>query len=294
MTETLTLFNSHNIVEMYNFKEKVYSNGLVKLKKYSFDNIKGLPCNNSHNGKSTEKQLEQYLKKRVKERREKIIDIAFSNSWKYFLTLTFDPKNKKYFPLGYSHEQAIKLLTKWLNNQRKKNKDMKYIIVSEFHKESGHLHFHGLFSHVNWSLTEAINPKTNKSIILNDTQIYNLNDYTFGFSTISLIKDSSKVSIYLSKYITKDLISLKNRKVFWHSRNLSIPKVNFKYVNVSLKEYVNTLENYNILFYKQFEHERSLIEVATTTIPQGEVKRSAKTKEGCDKHSFSEFSPPNI
>lgn len=265
MTETLTLFNSHNIVEMYNFKEKVYSNGLVKLKKYSFDNIKGLSCNYSHNGTSTDKQLEQYLKKRVKERREKIIDIAFSNSWEYFLTLTFDPKNKKYFPFGYSHDQAIKLLTKWLNNQRKKNIYMKYIIVSEFHKESGHLHFHGLFSHVNWSLSKAINPKTNNPIILNDTQIYNLNDYTLGFSTISLIKDSSKVSIYLSKYITKDLISLKNRKVFWRSRNLSLPQVNFKYINVKLTDYVNNLENDQLLFYKQFEHLRSSIEVAAMT-----------------------------
>ena len=193
MNDTLTLTNSNNIYEFYNVKEKVFPNDLVKIKKYSFESVKGRVGDNSHKGNSTAEQLQKYLKKRVKERKEKIIDIAFSNSWKYFITLTFDSNNIINFPNGYSHDRAIQLLVSWLNNQRHKNKGMRYIIVSEFHK-NGNLHFHGLFSHVNWTITPAINPHNNKYIYDNDTQIFNLEDYDLGFTTISEIKDSRKVS----------------------------------------------------------------------------------------------------
>lgn len=265
MSDTLTLNNSHNIYEAFNLKEKVYPSGLVKQKKYSYDILKGRLQKNRHNGTSTEEQLEKYLKKRVKERREKIIDLAFSNSWEYFVTFTYDSKDKDNFPNGYTHKQAIELMKKWLNNQRHKNNDMIYLLVSEFHKESGHLHFHGLFSHVRWDLSVAINSKTNKPLSLNGTPIYNLNDYEYGFTTISEIQDSKKVSIYLSKYITKDLVSLKDSKVFWHSRNLSSPKIMFKYIDVSLHDYLSSLENVNVTYYNQFEHNNSTIEVSTMT-----------------------------
>lgn len=262
--ETLTLINDSTIFEAFNVKEKIYSNGFTKIKKYSFDIIKGrCTKNNIHNGNSTDSQLEKYLKKRIKERREKIVDISLCNSWEYFVTLTFDPNNKEYFPNGYDYSQATNLMKKWLNNQKHKNKHMRYIIVQEFMKESGLVHFHGLFSCINWDLSIATNPNKHfEPIIINGSQIYNLEDYDFGFSTVSIIKDTSKVSHYISKYITKDLITLHNKKVFWHSRNLSIPKLEFKYINDSL---INHLTNSNLLFYKSYDHLNSYIEVATMT-----------------------------
>lgn len=262
MTNTLTLNNFHNIYEIFNLKEKVYPTGLVKFKKYSFDTIKGQVSKNLHNGTSTQKQLDDYLKKRVKERREKIIDIAISNSWQYFATFTYNPKNEEFFPNGYSHEEAISLMVKWLNNLRTKNKGMRYIIVSEFMKESGLLHFHGLFSNVKWSLSQAYNYNTNEPLIVNDVPIYNLDDYDYGFTTVSQVKDTSSVSIYLSKYITKDLVSLKNKKVFWHSRNLSIPITNVSYIDTSLKDY---LKNEELSYYNEFKHLCSSLEIATMT-----------------------------
>lgn len=258
MNDTLTIESINGFVELYNTKEKVYSSGFTKLKRNSFDTIKGKSKDNSHNGKSTDEQLQKYLKKRVKERKEKIIDIAFCNNWLYFITLTFDTKNKEYFPNGYSHETAIELLKKWINNQHHKNKNMRYILVSEFHKESGNLHFHGLFNNVNWSFSSAINPHTGKEIIQNGCKVYNLNDYKYGFTTISEIKDTRKVSIYLSKYITKDLISLKNKKVFWYSRNLNRPKIYYRYLPMQLKDYLKD----NIDYYNIFEKDNCKIEIA--------------------------------
>lgn len=259
MSDTLTIRSVNGIYEIFNLTTKIYPSGFSKLKKNSFDTIKGRLIDNRHNGKSTEKELEKYLKKRVKERKEKIIDLAYCNSWKYFITLTFDTKNKEYFPKGYSHEQAILLLKKWINNQHNQNRGMRYIIVSEFHKESGNLHFHGLFNNVNWSMTESINPHTNKKIIKNGCQIYNLDNYKLGFTTISEIKDSRKVSLYLSKYITKDLISLKNKKVFWYSRNLEKPTIKYSYINSDLKEY---LKDSNLNYYNTFSKDHCKIEVA--------------------------------
>ena len=158
MSEPITLKNNSCIYKIYNTKVREYITGLVKIKRTSFDIVKGRVVNNKHNGNSTEEQLNKYLKKRVKERKEKIIDLAFNNSWEYFITLTFDSCNLNYFPNGYSHEVAISLMVKWLNNLRHKNKNMRYIIVSEFHKESKHLHFHGLFSNVDFDLSQSINP----------------------------------------------------------------------------------------------------------------------------------------
>ncbi len=78
----------------------------------------------------------------------------------------------------YSHEEAIDLLTKWINNQKHQNRNMSYILVPEFHKKSGHLHFHGLIGNVpKWKFSKAVNPHTGKLIKLNNTQIYNLDNY---------------------------------------------------------------------------------------------------------------------
>lgn len=257
--DTLIVTNNNSVYEIFNLKSKRYPNNLLKLKKCSFDTIKGLSKNNIHNGNSTEEQLKKYLKKRVKDRKEQIIDLALCNNWKYFVTLTFDSKNIEYFPNGYSHDRAIELLRKWIDNQKHKNNNMRYILVSEFHKESGNLHFHGLFNNVSWTLKESVNPHNGKLITKNGCQIFNLCDYSLGFTTISEIKDSRKVSYYLSKYITKDLISLKNKKVFWHSRNLDKPTLNYSYIDSSLETYIS---NKDCLFYKNYIKENSNIEIA--------------------------------
>lgn len=261
--DTLTINNVNGVYEIYNYTKKIMPNGSIKYKKYSYDTIKGFNRKvNLHNGTSTEEQLKKYEKKRLKERKDKIVDIALCNNWKYFITLTFNPNDKKIFPNGYNHIVAISLLKKWINNQKKKNKNMKYILVSEFHKVSGNLHFHGLFNNVKWDLIPSINPHNNSFIYENGVQIYNLNDYTLGFTSVSEIQDSRKVSFYLSKYITKDLISLKFKKVFWHSRNITLPIIEYGYSNISLSK---MLEDHVVDFYKKYETTNSSIEVAEKT-----------------------------
>ena len=101
-----------------------------------------------------------------------------------------------------------------LDYQRKRNPEMRYLIIPKLHK-SGRIHFHGVFSDVkNWSLSPAINPYTGESIIENNKQVYNLDNYKLGYTTVSKVENIEAVSHYISKYITKELLNLKNKKTY--------------------------------------------------------------------------------
>lgn len=258
---TLTVQNEHSFYEIYNTTKVIFKNGVEKVKKTSFDNVKGLTHKNSHNGTYSEEKLEEKTRKYLKEVRTNIINLAFNfNAWEYFITLTFDFRE-----IGeYSHDKAIELLTKWLDNQKHQNREMTYLLVPEFHK-SGQLHFHGLIANVpKWKFEEARNPNTNRLIKVNGLQIYNLKNYKLGFTTISKIQDQEKVSNYISKYATKDLITLKNKKRYWYSRNLEKPRTEYLYLEKSL---VEEYQDKNVTFLKTYDRENCSIELLNYQVP---------------------------
>ena len=258
MSQILTHYfeKEHIIVKEYNTRKKTFSNGIVKIKKNSFSSLKGICRYNLHNGSSSLEQLDEYTKKYLKNVRSNIIDLAlnFSN-WEYFITLTFSDKE-----IGeYTHEKAIEKLKKWINNQKHQNKDFTYFLVPEFHK-SGRLHFHGLIANVpKWKFEKARNPKNGRLIKVNNVQIYNLVNYKLGFTTISKIQNQEKVSNYISKYATKELITLKNKKRYWYSRNLDKPKLEFIYIDNNLADY---LKDNKLDYYKNFESDVRTVEIA--------------------------------
>lgn len=210
----------------------------------------------------TQEELEYKSQKRLKEVRTSIVDLGYNNRDKfdYFITLTFDDR----IVGEYSHDKAIECLTNWLNNQRHQNKGMFYILVPEFHK-SGRLHFHGLVGNVpNWKFSKAINSKTGKPMKVNNTQIYNLDNYNLGFTTISKIKDKEKVVSYISKYATKELIDLKCKKRYWASRNLDKPTIEYDYIDTNLNEY---LKGHDIKYYDVFKTDNREIELCNIQLP---------------------------
>lgn len=250
---------NHLKVYLYNSKFKIYSNGNFKAIKYSFDIVKGR-INETflHNGKSSKEELEHYHKQYLKVVRNEIIDLALNNLnlWEYFVTLTFND-----LELGgtYSHIKVLEKLQNWLKVQRRNNPNMYYLFVPEFHK-SGRIHFHGLVGNVpNWKLEKSRNSNNNRLIKVNGKQIYNLLNYKLGFSTISFIEDKFKVSLYISKYVTKDLIDLKHKKRYWYSRNLSKPKVFYSYFNGEL---LDLSDNFKMTNYLEIEKDNSQITIA--------------------------------
>lgn len=90
-------------------------------------------------------------------------------------------------------------------------------VMNEVYKRRFHFHF--LFNHFPFSELEDSGEKTE-----NGQVIYNLMNYTLGFTTCTLIQSLSASQYYVTKYISKDLIALsKGKRRYWSSKNLKKP-----------------------------------------------------------------------
>lgn len=173
---------------------------------------------------SKEERGERYdILKRAK---DKVFDIAFSNDWSYFLTITFDGSQYDFTNADF----VRKKLKKWLENQVAR-KDLKYLLIPERHKNGG-IHCHALindcFKMVDSGtrlVTGYNKPVTLKTIAEKNLNVrnvvYNIPEWKYGFSTaIPVDNNSAALAFYITKYITKG-----NKKIFgkyyWSSRNCS-------------------------------------------------------------------------
>lgn len=246
--------DDQGVVAEYNTVLKHFPDGTQHIRYTSYSNLKGQSRGALHNGSSSQEDLERYNSINLIRRRQNISDLAYANGcikpWQYFVTLTFDDK---FIEDSYSHEKVTKYLTKWLNNQKHQNPYMRYLLVPELHK-SGRIHFHGVFSDVpNWKLVPGISEKTGRVIRKNGKIIYNLTNYKLGFTTVSEVENIEAVSHYISKYITKELLNLKNKKNVWHSKNLIKPEQTF---HLSTEEDINYyLSNKEISYSQETEKE---------------------------------------
>lgn len=169
---------------------------------------------------------ERIIKQNLLRTKKTIYDVCRCNTWDYFITLTFkrekDSENDKYYVDCSNYDDCIKAVGKWFNNVRnRKANDIKYVIVPEFHADGEHYHFHGLLSNVgNLSFVDS-GHKTKDGLT-----IYNIADWKFGFTNATKVKDTSKCSSYITKYITKDLEKrIKGKKHFVKSQNCDMPKI---------------------------------------------------------------------
>ena len=82
----------------------------------------------------------------------------------------------------------------------------------------------------NENFVQAVNPKTNISVVRNGRQVYNLTDWKHGFSDCEKLENSEKASSYITKYITSALLTDKDmygKKRYFNSQGLKKPKVSF-------------------------------------------------------------------
>lgn len=140
--------------------------------------------------------------------KKQIYYLCRSNVWDWFVTLTLNPEQVD----RYDYEACRKKVRKWLNNIHRNAKDVYYLVVPEQHKD-GAWHFHGLFGGCEGLEFVDSGKRDGEDII------YNLGDYKLGFSTATRVKDTSKASSYICKYITKDLCEgTKGRQRYWVSK----------------------------------------------------------------------------
>lgn len=137
-----------------------------------------------------------------------VYDLARANHFDWFITLTLDSKCVDRTDYGQC-AMLIRLFT-----DRLRHNGNKWLIVPELHSDGKSYHFHGLVQGeldlTHWK-----------------GEVYNLNNFEFGYTTAMRIKDPQRVATYIAKYLTKQLAVPKGRKCYWASRSLDKPTVEY-------------------------------------------------------------------
>lgn len=203
----------------YNHRVKVYPDGTEthyiysKSKQKNFEVLADVKENEEieHDGSSVErKEIDNQ-----KRAREKVYDYARSNTFDFFVTLTFSDSEVDRYDYD-ACTTKLRQFTDWLGRN-----NCSYIFVPEQHKD-GAYHFHGLVKGA-LRLSPAVNPHT----LLQIPDVFNISNYNLGFSTATRIKDPQRTASYITKYLTKDMTVPKGRRRYWASKNLLLPVIAF-------------------------------------------------------------------
>lgn len=171
----------------------------------------------------------------MKRAKQRVYDIARSNLFTHFINLTFNPDKVD----SFNYEECTKSLLSF--TKLLKRHGCSYILVPEKHK-SGRYHFHGLITLGSLRLVRAISVYT--GLEMTDKQgrpIYNLPQFSLGFSQATEVSDPARCASYLGKYLTKELQVPKGKKCYWASRSCSRPVV--ERCNLSEDELAPYVEN---------------------------------------------------
>lgn len=148
--------------------------------------------------------------------RSKVLQLALNNKWDYFVTLTFDKEKID----RYDYHTVVKSLLKFFDNYKQRSSyDFKYLVIPERHKD-GAWHFHGLFANVRPC-----------DLYINEHNYLDFIPYAnkFGFCSLGCIQDVERCSVYITKYICKDMfgqtIPEPRTHLYYSSRGLNVDKV---------------------------------------------------------------------
>lgn len=164
--------------------------------------------------------------------------LARSNMWDWFVTLTVAPSENID---RYDYDDVSKKARKFFNNLRqRKAPDMYYLIVPEQHQD-GAWHMHALLGGCSGlQFVDSGHADRRGNVI------YNFENWKFGFSTATAVTDTRRVSSYISKYITKSLVSsTKGKQRYWVSNNCKRAPVEDYFVDgTELKKYMQLLREH--------------------------------------------------
>ena len=144
----------------------------------------------------------------------KVRDIALSNRFRWFVTLTLDRERIDRYDVG--------VITKKLNqvmDNLVRRRGLAYVLVPERHKD-GAVHFHGFF-------TDAVRAVESGHTDGAGHKVYNLPEWTLGFSTaIELYGTYSSAVGYVCKYVRKQDEKIGGRW-FYSGGKLAKPAVSY-------------------------------------------------------------------
>lgn len=187
------------------------------------------------NSEISDAEQEMRTKHQMYAIKRRIRGLALCNPFKWFVTMTINPKRGNRF----DYDLSKTMLLKWCRLMRDRYGKLEYLIVPELHK-SGAVHFHGLLGDVPANFVQALNPRTQEPIVKNGKEVYNLQDWDAGFSLCEQIASKERTASYITKYITKDLMNNKEmfrKKRYFNSQGLKRPKVTYDTVVNPKMEY---------------------------------------------------------
>lgn len=196
------------------------------LKKYN-DNLYDILILNKKTDKTIDNKTKKiYTNKNYLRTKRKVREIALSNDFQYFVTLTVSPKYCERSNL----DTIICKIRLILKKYKRKNKDFSYLLIAEMHKDNTNYHFHGLMKGIN----------ENDIYINRNGYLSNIFFDEIGFNSFDKIKHYEKTCNYITKYISKNICKISSGHSYFHSRGLKIPET------YKLKPFdINFLKNYN-------------------------------------------------
>lgn len=149
-----------------------------------------------HNTERTEEEREHCINVSLARTKNTIYNIARSHDWKWFVTFTFNRTKTD----ASDFKAVMKRMSRNLDNtKQRKCPNLKYIVVPELHADKANYHFHGLFAGCD-ELQFVFSGKFDKR----GRPIFNIPNWSWGFSTATLVDDCGAASNYICKYITKE------------------------------------------------------------------------------------------
>jgi len=199
----------HELVKLYPHKSKLilYKNENIQRKAGYEDSLPVLPS--SKDTYANPQATEDSLDRSIRRSRQLITDVVLCNDFELFATFTFK-KDRQDIDL------CKRKMSTWLKNQKRIHGVFKYLIVPEFHKDGKSLHFHALLQNYRGNLTDS-------GKYINSRKAYNFGGYQSGHTTAVKIDNMEAVSLYIRKYITKDMPTFAGKKRFWLSTGLNRP-----------------------------------------------------------------------
>lgn len=195
-----------NLATLKQYREDYYRITLHKqIRRAGYEAIDGEPSKGRKNTAGNEDKLKASLSRT----KSTIFELALCNPWEWFVTLTLNPEYYDRKDLN----TYKKKLSVWLKNyNRIHNTTIRYLLIPELHGDKASWHMHGLImglpeEHLKEFKAEEKIPIQILIELKKGNQIYNWEAYqkTFGYITISKIRNAESVSKYITKYITKEL-----------------------------------------------------------------------------------------
>lgn len=200
----------------------------------------------------------------IKRTRDNFLGYAFCNSWRYFITLTFDPSKVK----NRTDDEELKRAWKVFREKLQRIDGQVIILcVPERQKSDGALHFHCLVGGIDLTdyMKQACNHKVHSKHYGEPlyskkyhSPIYNLKRsvFNFGYTTVVEIEQTQesilKSILYMAKYMSKemggDIISGYNCKRYYRTKNLNFKEKKICYKTE--KEVDNELHNLFVKVHK--------------------------------------------